>query len=389
MTAALDNAPPGIRPASRTLGLVAALIGGSTLLGASAPGPTPAKGEMGFVFTAFAPAVYQGKDDCPEGLAGTVKENYLTSLPLAERDRLLLKANEPELTRKWKATVVGPNNTNICANPELFDRPMQKTIQGKVAPGLDLDGDGAGSCPHETFTSPDGVTGVDNQAYRAMGCTRTYRGVDGSAGDAVRGFNALLATGEHSVILLLRGVDDLTSDDDVQVIIGSTDDRPILDSQRHFVTGASFTFSDRNPAWRNVLHGRIVNGVLTTDPADIRLKRPWGQGGVRGAQSEWDLRRARLQLRFQPDGSVKGLLGAYQTPRNLMLSTILGGLGAADTAGIDCAAQYATLTRLADGLRDPKTGQCTAVSLALDVGAAPAFVIDRAPGRSIVAAGGR
>lgn len=50
------------------------------------------------------------------------------------------------MTERWKAYAVGPNNTNLCANPELFDRPIQKTIQGKVAPGLNLDGDnGSGS----------------------------------------------------------------------------------------------------------------------------------------------------------------------------------------------------------------------------------------------------
>ena len=374
---------------NRSIGVFTALLGVVTLTGASTTAPLPAKGEMGFVFNAFAPAVHQGKDDCPEGLAGTVRENYLQSLPVTERNLLLLKENEPELTRRWKASVAGPDNTNICSNPELFDRPMQKTVQGKVAPGLNLDGDGSGSCPHDDFTGVDGAAGVDNQAYRAMGCTRNYRGVDGTAGDIVKGFNDLLATGEHSVVLLLRGVDDLTNDDDVEVIIGSTDDRPILDSRRHFITGASFTFSDRNPAWRNVLRGRIVNGELTTDPADIRLKRPWGQGGVRGARAEWDLRRARLKLQFQPDGSVKGLLGAYQTPRNVILSTILGGLGAGETAGIDCAAQFATMARLADGLRDPKTGQCTAVSMALEVSAVPAFVIDRQPTATVVSTGAR
>ena len=389
MQAATDKSPPRRRRLDRTIGMLAAALGVVTLTGATTTETRPAKGEMGFVFTAFAPAVYQGKDDCPEGLAGTVKENYLRSLAGAERDRLLLKANEPELTKRWKASVVGPNNTNICSNPELFDRPMQKTLQGKVAPGLNLDGDGAGSCVHDNFTGVDGATGVDNQVYRAMGCSRNYRGVDGQAGDAVRGFNALLATGEHSVVLLLRGVDSVTDDDDVEVIIGSTDDRPVLDSQRHFITGASFSFSDRNPAWRNVLHGRIVKGELTTDPADIRLKRPWGQGGVRGARSEWDLRRARLKLQFQPDGSVKGLLGAYQTPRNVILSTILGGLGAGETAGIDCAAEFATMTKLADGLRDPKTGQCTAVSMALQVAAVPAFIIDRQPNSSVASTGGQ
>lgn len=341
----------------------------------------PTNGELGFVLTAFAPAIYQGKGDCPEGLANTVRENYLQSLPPAERARLLQPTNEQELTQRWKAYAVGPNNTNICANAEMFDRPMQKTIQGKVAYGLNLDGDGSGAsdgCAHENFTSPDGETGIDNQAYRAMGCTRNYRGVDGVAGDIVKGYNNFLATGEHTLVLLLRRVESLTNDDDVEVIFATTDDRPTLDSKQNFIPGASFTVSD-NPRWRNVLRGHIADGVLSTEPADIRVTRRFGIGGVRGERLEWDLRRSRFRLVFQQDGSVKGLLGAYQPYDQVTKMTRTGGIGAALVAGIDCAAELGTLKKLADGLRDPKTGQCTAVSTALDIAAVPAFVFDRPP----------
>lgn len=62
---------------------------------------------------------------------------------------------------------------------------------------------------------------------------------------------------------------------------------------------------------------------------------------------------------------------------NVILSTVTGGFGAAVGAGIDCAAQYNTLKKLADGGRDPATGQCTTVSAAFDVAAVPAFVFDR------------
>ncbi len=348
-------------------------------IAAALPAP-PANGEMGFVLTGFAPAVYQGKDDCPDGLANTVQENYLQSLPALERARLLLKPNEPELTRKWKAYAVGPNNTNICADPELFDHPLLKTIQGKVAPGLDLDGKnggaGAGGCSHDNFVSPTGERGVDNQVYRALGCSRNYRGIDGSAGDVVRGYNGFLATGEHSMVLLLRGVDSLVNDNDVDVVFATTGDRPILDSQRNFITGASYSVSD-NPRWRNVLHGRIVNGVLTTDPHDVQLTRKVGHGGIRGANLEWQFRQGRFRLTFQPDGSVKGLFGGYQPVRSVVEMTLVGGIGAATVAGIDCAAELKTLKKMADGMRDPKTGQCTGISAALDVSAVPAFVTDR------------
>jgi hypothetical protein len=159
----------------------------------------------------------------------------------------------------------------------------------------------------------------------------------------------------------------------------------VLDSQRNFIAGVSFGFSERNPAWRTVLHGRIVGGELTTDARDVRLKAPWGQGGARGARNEYDLRQARLKFRFQPDGTIRGLMGAYQPIRNVIASATLGGFGAAETAGIDCATQYATMKRLADGLRDPKTGQCGGISVALTVAAVPAFVND-APAATSVAA---
>lgn len=335
--------------------------------------PTPpANGEMGFVLSSFVWAVHQGDEDCPDGLAGTVREHYLETLPANERTRLLLKQNEPELTQRWKSYAVGPDNTNICTNPELFDRPNQRMVQGKVSAGLDLD-QGKPGCGHAEFTSPEGIKGIDNQAYRALGCTRNWRGVDGKGGD-IRGFNNFLATGEHTMVLLLRGVDSLQDDPLVEMIWASTNDRPVLDTKRNFVSGASFSVAEAK--WRNVLRGSIHNGVLTTQPADIRLNRRIGHGGVRGQTSEYMLYSARTQLAFQPDGTIKGLLGAYQTPRNLIATTLLGGVGAATVAGIDCAAEFQTLTRMADGLRDPATGQCTGVSTAYEVEAVPAFVND-------------
>jgi hypothetical protein len=373
--------------------VMSAVLVAAGALGGAAPMtalPTPpANGEMGFILTAFAPGIHEGTDECTDGPAKTVRENYLQSLTPAERTRLSLPANEAELTTKWKAYGVGPNNTNLCANPELFDHPIQSTIKSTIAPGLDLDGnvDGkavAGGCAHTNFTSPDGAPGVDNQAYRAMGCTRSWRNLSGTVGEISPGFNAMLKTGEHSTVLLLRGVHSLVHQDNVEIILANTDDRPVLDSKRNFITGASFTIAE-NPRYRNVLHGRIVDGVLTTKPADVLLNSRVGHGGTRGAHAEWDLRQGRFQLVFQPDGSLQGVFGGYQPVRNVIRSTILGGVGAVTVAGIDCASELATLQKLADGLRDPKTGQCTAVSAALDVAAVSAFVVDRPPATHLAA----
>lgn len=340
--------------------------------------PVPANGDLGFILTSFTYPITQNKDDCPNGLAGTIKENYLDTLPAAERARLSQPANAEQLKKLWQGWSLGPNHTNICTNVELFpDRPLQKLFQGKVADGLDLD-HGKPACAHQEFTSPSGQRGIDNQAYRVMGCTRNYHGVDGSGGDVVKGYNMLLATGEHSMVLLVQGVKNFAHQDKVTVILASTDDKPILDSHQNFLTGVSYNVTHTS-AWRNVLHGQINKGILTTDAADIRLRRSFGHGGLRGAKIEWDIHGARLQVSLLSDGSFKGILGGYQTPRSILSSTIAGGIGAALVAGLDCAAAYNALVKYADGGRDPKTGQCTMDSTALDVGGISAFVFDTPP----------
>jgi hypothetical protein len=350
---------------------------------------------MGFVFSFLGYAIHQGKDDCPDGFAGPLREAYIETLPASERARLSRPENEVELTNRWKAYATGPNNINICSHPQMFDRPPQKLLKGRVAYGLNLDDDtGNGSaspagCTHQNFTSPDGQPGVDNQVWRAMGCYagEGWRGKEGSPQELERGFKQFLISGEHSQVLLLRGVDSLVRDDDVQVIYANTEDPAIVDSNQKFLTGASYSVTNKRE-YRNVLRGRIDNGVLTTEPRDVRLRQTWGQSAqrdVRGRRAEWDLRRARLRLTFQADGSVKGIVGGYQPIWNVIQSPSIGGIGSATTAGIDCAGQYAALKLMADGDRDPKTGQCTTISTALRVEAVSAFVNDRAPTRNIAA----
>jgi hypothetical protein len=352
--------------------------------------PAPANGEMGFVFSDFTPPVYPGWDSCPHGWAATNKEVFLGTVSKAEQTRLLRSENENELTAKWKAYAFGPDNTNVCTNYDKFpNRPLQALVESKIAYGLDLDGDaGSGTrnsdtCTHDSFISPIGEQGIDNQSYRAQGCSRSYRGPDGKDGEIVPGYKTVLAAGEFTVVLLLRGVDSLVNDDDVQVILASSDQQPIVDTKQNFIQNASYHVSD-NTRWRNELHGRIVNGVLMTDSKDILLLRARGSRGIAGRPGagnnwEWDFMRSKLRLAFRPDGSLEGMLGGYEKPLDYMRHEIGGGRGTALTAGIDCASRYNTFMKLADGVRDPKTGQCTRLSSAWRVTASPAFVFDNAP----------
>jgi len=349
------------------------------------PAP-PANGEMGFVVWHFVPSVIQGNDACPDGPVVKTRESFLAKLSADERERLAKKENEAEFTQRWRADVSGPNGTNMCTHFAMFpDRPTQRTVQSKFSRGFNLDGDtGDGSnnatgCAHQNFESPEGEKGIDNQSYRAMGCMLEWRGVDGTGGDQVRGFEGFIASGEWTQVLLLRGVDSLVNDNEVEVIYGNTADRPVVDSTGKFVWQASYSISTTAPRERNVLHGKIVNGVLTTEPALIKLTQTWGQGGgrdLRGQRSRWTLNRGRLKLTFRPDGKLEGIVGGYQPINEFVDSTSMGGMGSLITGGHDCASRYNTLKKLADGDRDPTTGECKTISSAIDLKAVPAFVND-------------
>jgi hypothetical protein len=347
----------------------------------------PATGEMGFVVYSFLSPAMPAREGCPDTPVLNTREHFLASLPAGERERLQKPGNEAEFNARWQASMMGPGGINMCSHYDRFpDRPGLPPLQSRYAWGLNLDGDdGSGSsrqegCAHQNFTSPDGETGIDNESYRAMGCSFGRRAEAPAAeqDNRLRGINGFLASGEFTQVLLLRGVDSLDHDDDVEVIYGNTPDRPVIDSNSDYVWGTSFTISDKAPRERNRLRGRIVNGVLTTEPTLIKLTQTWGQSrerDLRGHRSRWTLYSGRLRLSFQLDGTLKGLVGGYQPMYEFIQAPSIGGMGSL-MAGIDCARTYNSLKRLADGVRDPKTGECTAISTAIELKAVPAFVND-------------
>ena len=47
----------------------------------------------------------------------------------------------------------------------------------------------------------------------------------------------------------------------------------------------------------------------------MKLTQTWGQGGardLRGLRSRWTLHKGRIRVAFQPDGTIKGIVGGYQ-----------------------------------------------------------------------------
>lgn len=356
--------------------------------GAGQPERNP---DYGFVLSDMGLLFYLGDEklDCPNGRSPSTREAFLASQTPAERARLQKPEGAEELERRYKTDYVfGPGGKDICSNPEAFDTPdriLQKPSQSKIAPGMDLDGAAGpdqaaqGTCGHDSFVSPTGEKGVDNQYYRAIACNTLWRGVNGSPGD-FRG--EIHWHDQNAVAVVVRGVDNWDNDPEVEVVIAGTADRPPVDATQKIVDGGSVAMTT-DGRYRAVMRGRIENRTLITEPTNLTLPMNW----VGASGGEFMLRHARIRAKLTPEGGLQGEAGGYRPIDNAMGTKRVGGPGVASTAGLECASMHKTLRLLADGDRDPVTGQCASISTALSFAALPAFVFDQ--GALVGAPGGR
>lgn len=363
----------------RRIGLACgALAGGLVVLAWPAGAQPPAGTDYGFVMTRLGAAFYRGdeKVDCPDGRSHSLREAYMATQSPAERERLVRPENAKELERKYKIDYVfGPGGRDICTNPAAFDTPsreLQKTVQSKIGPGMNLDGaapGGApapGTCAHDKFTGPAGEAGVDNQFFRSIGCNTFWRGASTGVGDGLGEFPWT----DKPVVVVVRHVKSWENDPDVEVEIAASPDKAAVGGGK-ILPGASYSMTD-NPHWRVVLKARIENGVVITEPGDLAVPVNW----VGATNGEYLLNKARFRFRRQADGGLQGQAGGYRPIDNAIAVLETGGPGVASAAGVECASVRKTLRVMADGDRDPKTGQCASVSTGLEFAAAPAFVFE-------------
>jgi hypothetical protein len=352
-------------------------------------------GQMGFVVTEFAYAL--GPDAataCPAGLSGGVR-GMVASLSKTPAGLRRPDETQQAYERRLSGLVhTASNGQNLCMHPEAGGPdPNWRMVSGRnlrVA-GIDLDGASSSrrraagdTCSHEEFQGISGERGVDNQFYRVVGCTTGFQ----SSG-AANGFQTEMLTGSWGILISLKGVDDLRNDAEVEVGIYANADPIELNAARKPLPFATYA-TEQNPRYRAVTKGRIVDGVLTSDPTEVRVHNV-----VAAMFDDRVLRGARLRLSFTADGGMEGYLAGY-TPVESMFDVQFGArssrtdkgdpvpervrasrsMGRAGALGHTCNGAYYALRQAADGDRDPKTGQCTSISTQYRIRMAPAFVVD-------------
>jgi len=384
-----------------SLSVVSALASGEGIV-ASQPMPPALVGQTrGYVFTHFrssAPPTELTKD-CPNGYAMSLRDAFIAQLPPQDQARaqqvkgfgevasMILASDNPKdglkLGDDMKA--VGrlseaeskayfqkrrdPNRHTICNNPADYQGVGFQTINhADPASGLNLDGTADGqatarTCAHQKFADIDGVAAVDNQFWRAFGCLAVYRH-EGLAWDST------IATGDWAILMEVTPTGQSGKDGEVDVNFYASKDSVTLNASGTIPPGLSLEYID-DPELIARTHGKIEDGVLTTEPVNFTYK--YDNQIVHNRPS---FEAARFRLKMMPDGSLNGHMGAYADVDKLYGFTVKPQtIDGASANNIDCPGLYAAMRSLADGDRDPKTGTCSAISVAYDVEAIPAFVI--------------
>jgi hypothetical protein len=345
---------------------ISGLVSGAVALFGAQVAPTVAHAEgaaevlknrtIGYVMTGENRAIYETKDgkaECPDGYNDGPREQFKILYPQG-------------------GTVVG---TRLAREAETWN-PTEKPeslpyhyIQGNTGLGLNLDG----KVGANDFTSPYGDKGIDNNLYRAIGCTRNFRS-DGETSILTPQWRV---KGRYNTYVIeITDVDDLQNDPDVTVTTYRGMDKLIADATgANFLPGGTQAIDTHwGKKFIQKFHGKIVNGVLTTDAHDLWIP----EGSVydpRDGGSDILWHDMRFQLKLTPD-SADGFMGGYADIATWYYNShFTRDAHHQSYGGTSGPSMHRALEKLADAYPDPKTGQNTAISGAMNVKFTQVFVV--------------
>jgi hypothetical protein len=346
--------------------------------------PSVARAETrGYVVSWFHLATYSQDGDCPDGLnpsADVMFRNILKALGKTPQEIEALFENFPN-GKELRPVVINRGRidgkeVNVYQNPTSEPDPQIKIVKGHFAYGFNLDG----KVKPDDFTDPEtGEVGVDNQLFRALGCFHTERAMPPARPtypviqwDMTRD---QMPAWIIQISGIERGPDGAVKDGDAQISIYRATGPVTRDAAGN--PQADMTFQvDPNPRWQNTAHATIRGGMLMTEQFTFNMADdPF-------AVPEYNIKEARLRLRLNPDGTLKGIMGGYQPWHAIYASFGVPGSTNEFNLSIDVPGIYYALRKLADAYPDLATGQNTAISSAFAIEAIPAFVVNPSPGKT-------
>lgn len=323
---------------------------------AFAKGPAQAE-TLGLVLTAFhveGDFTKDGRAECPDGLNATIEENFKAQYKTKEEQDAIIKKYG---STQWHYR--GPNGESDTNSPELVHDPLPfHEAHGKASDGFNLDGTQDGratdkTCKHDKLINAAGEA-VDNQFYRVTGCISSFRPNGTFDGFVQNEIPALIA---NRWLIEISGVEDRMNDDHVDIMIAHGLDELVVSGNGGYVAGRSQRVNESAASYIQHATGKIVNGVLITDPMpELRIT---GIGIHEVAERRFN--EARFKLKLTPNGAT-GVLAGYSDVRRIwgFYAKTIGMHAIAAT--VSPPSIYHSIVRNADAKKDPATGQCTAIS---------------------------
>ena len=347
-----------------------------------------------FVLSYFYPANYYGEDTCPDGLNPLPdvffkRDLKILGLPQAEVNAMFdkdYKIQNGDPTTRWVAVAAtrGNGRDNVYLHPTTVPDAHLKPAVGRYAYGFNLDGKGP-SAPNSYEDPETHERGVNNQLFRTIGCIQAYKGYPPPQPPLEAEYRWDASRAVMGAWLISVSASDLNADGDVTVRFETSLDPVIVqDANAHVQSDMTYRVAG-HAASVNVLHGKIRNGVIYTEPIHLSMKCS------AYIQPVYDFLEARMRLRIKPDGNLEGVLGGYQPWYDVYWSHAKVGYIDERGFGVDAPALFYALRRYADAYPDPRTHQNTAISTAYMIEAVPAFIArldDASTARAVAATGG-
>jgi len=310
--------------------------------------------KIGYVTTQMHWSVYQTADlkkDCPQGLNDHgPRENFKALYPNGGT------VEGTQLTRE--ALRVFPED-----HKPQFPYILRK---GPIAIGMNLDG----KVGPNDFVSPEGVKGIKNNLFKVLGCNANYRAPEGQmalfSNKLIAGFTF------DRIMLELSNVDNIDNQDNVDVTIYRGRDPLLLDGTGEKVAPGGTQRVDMHygKALIQHLHGRIKDGVLTTDPVKEGIW-PWANYFDRPAVLAFH--DMRFQLKLTANGA-DGLIAGYVDTRSYYNWVTSWSTHHLAYGQLDPDEFWWAVRNNSDAYPDEK-GQMTAISSAITLNMAQVFIV--------------
>jgi hypothetical protein len=308
---------------------------------------------IGYVAAEAHWAVYQSdnvKNDCPKGFdTHGPRENFAALYPNG-------------------GSVAGTQLAREALRSFPEDHKAQFPYvyrDGKISYGMNLDG----KVGKSDFTSPTGEKGIDNQLFRVLGCNAHFHAPEGQL--QLFGNKFVKTIPFNRMLIELSNVDNLKNADNVDVTIYHGRDPVLLDATGENVAPGGTERVDMRygkPLIQH-LHGRIRDGVLTTDPIK---EGQWAWVTYSGDPTVIHMRDMRVQLKLA-DGSAEGMLAGYTTVDSFYRWITIWSTHHLSYGQTDAAEFYWALRDKADAYPD-KDGHNTAISSAINIKMAQVFI---------------